>query len=71
MVFTVVGLGYVGMSLATLLSTKYKVNAIDIIEETVEKINNGVPPIKDEYIEKYFKEKDLDLHASLEYEDAY
>lgn len=71
MIFTVVGLGYVGMSLATLLSTKYKVNAIDIHQERADKINNGIPPIKDEYIEKYFKEKDLNLKASLEYEEAY
>lgn len=71
MIFTVVGLGYVGMSLATLISTKYKVNAIDVVEDTVNKVNNRIAPIGDEYIERYFKEKDLNLNASLDFKEAY
>lgn len=71
MIFTVVGLGYVGMSLATLLATKYKVNAIDVHQEITDKVNQGIPPIRDEYIEKFFKEKKLNLNASTDYIDAY
>lgn len=66
----VAGTGYVGLSLATLLSQKHEVVALDIIPEKVEKINNRISPISDEYIEKYFKEKELNLRATLDYKEA-
>lgn len=53
----VAGIGYVGLSIATLLSQYYKVYAVDIIPEKIEMINNSKSPIQDEYIEKYLKEK--------------
>ena len=65
MKITVAGTGYVGLSLATLLSQKNEVIALDIIPEKVEMINNRISPIRDEYIEKYFKEKNLNLKATL------
>ena len=71
MKIAVAGTGYVGLSLATLLSQKNEVVALDIIEEKVEKINNRISPIEDEYIEKYFKEKKLNLRATLDYQDAF
>ena len=67
----VAGTGYVGLSLATLLAQNNHVTAVDIIPEKVEKINNGISPIQDEYIEKYLKEKKLDLTATLDGETAY
>lgn len=67
----VAGTGYVGLSIATLLSQHNKVLAVDIIPEKVEKINRRVSPIHDEYIEKYLKEKDLDLTATLDAREAY
>lgn len=67
----VAGTGYVGLSIATLLSQHNKVLAVDIIPEKVEKINRRVSPIQDEYIEKYLKEKDLDLTATLDAREAY
>ena len=67
---TIAGTGYVGLSLATLLSQNHKVYALDIIPEKVEMINNRISPIRDEYIEKYFKEKDLNLTATLDYKKA-
>ena len=70
MKITVAGTGYVGLSLATLLSERNEVIALDVIEEKVEKINNRISPIQDEYIEKYFKEKDLNLEATLDWEYA-
>lgn len=70
MKITVAGTGYVGLSLATLLSQKYEVIALDIIPEKVEKINNRISPIQDEYIEKFFREKDLNLKATLDYKEA-
>lgn len=70
MKITVAGTGYVGLSLATLLSQKNEVIALDIIPEKVEMINNRISPIKDEYIEKYFKEKELNLKATLDYKEA-
>lgn len=70
MKIAVAGTGYVGLSLATLLSQKYEVVALDVIPEKVEKINNRISPIKDEYIEKYFKEKKLNLRATLDYKEA-
>ena len=59
MKIAVAGTGYVGLSLATLLSQKNEVVALDVIPEKVEKINNRISPIQDEYIEKYFAEKNL------------
>ena len=67
----VAGTGYVGLSLATLLAQKNEVVALDVIPEKVEKINNRISPIQDEYIEKYFKEKDLNLRATLDYKEAF
>ena len=68
---TVVGTGYVGMSIATLLSQQNHVTAVDILPEKVDKINKKVSPIQDEYIEKYFAEKKLDLTATLDAKEAY
>lgn len=67
----VAGTGYVGLSIATLLSQHHKVYAVDIIPEKVEQINQRKSPIQDEYIEKYLAEKDLDLTATLDAEEAY
>ena len=67
----VAGTGYVGLSIATLLSQNHEVMAVDIIPEKVEKINNRVSPIQDEYIEKYLSEKELNLTATLDAEAAY
>lgn len=71
MKIAVAGTGYVGLSLATLLSQKNEVVALDVIPEKVEKINNRISPIQDEYIEKFFKEKDLNLRCTLDYKDAF
>ena len=67
----VAGTGYVGLSMATLLSQNHQVTAVDVIPEKVEKINNRMSPIQDEYIEKYFAEKDLKLSATLDGRAAY
>lgn len=67
----VAGTGYVGLSIATLLSQNHKVYAVDIVPEKVELINNRKSPIQDEYIEKYLAEKDLDLTATLDAKSAY
>lgn len=67
----VAGTGYVGLSMATLLSQNHQVTAVDVIPEKVEKINNRVSPIQDEYIEKYFAEKGLKLSATLDGRAAY
>lgn len=67
----VAGTGYVGLSIATLLSQYHKVVAVDIIQEKVDMINKRQSPIQDEYIEKYLKEKDLDLLATTDAESAY
>lgn len=67
----VAGTGYVGLSIATLLSQKHHVTAVDVIPEKVEKINNRISPIQDEYIEKYFAEKELNLTATLDGKNAY
>lgn len=67
----VAGTGYVGLSIATLLSQHHQVTAVDVIPEKVEKINNRVSPIQDEYIEKYFAEKELKLTATLDGKEAY
>ena len=67
----VAGTGYVGLSIATLLAQNNQVTAVDVIPEKVEKINNRISPIQDEYIEKYLKEKDLNLTATLDGKAAY
>lgn len=67
----VAGTGYVGLSIAVLLSQHHKVTAVDIIPEKVELINNRKSPIQDEYIEKYLREKELGLNATLDAKEAY
>ena len=67
----VAGTGYVGLSIATLLSQHHQVTAVDIIPEKVELINNKKSPIQDDYIEKYLAEKDLNLTATLDAKEAY
>lgn len=67
----VAGTGYVGMSIATLLAQHNHVVAVDVIPEKVEKINNHISPIQDDYIEQYLAEKPLDLTATLDGESAY
>lgn len=71
MKLAVAGTGYVGLSMATLLAQNHCVTAVDIIPEKVEMINRRISPIQDEYIEKYFAEKQLDLTATLDAEAAY
>ena len=71
MKISVAGTGYVGLSLATLLSQKNEVVALDVIPEKVEKINNRISPIRDKEIEEYFKTKDLNLKATLDYKEAF
>lgn len=71
MKITVVGTGYVGLSLAVLLAQHNQVTAVDIIPEKVEKINSRISPIQDDYIEKYLSEKKLNLTATLDSESAY
>ena len=67
----VAGMGYVGLSIATLLSQHHQVTAVDIIPEKVDLINNRKSPIQDEYIEKYLAEKELTLTATLDAKAAY
>ena len=71
MKIAVAGTGYVGLSIATLLSQNHEVMAVDIVPEKVEKINKRISPIQDEYIEKYLKEKELKLTATLDAKAAY
>ena len=71
MKIAVAGTGYVGLSLATLLSQKHEVVALDVIPEKVDKINNRISPIKDEYIEEFFKTKKLNLSATLDFKEAF
>ena len=71
MKIAVAGTGYVGLSIATLLAQKNQVTAVDVIPEKVEKINNKISPIQDEYIEKYLAEKELNLVATLDGKAAY
>ena len=71
MKIAVAGTGYVGLSLATLLSQNNEVIALDVIPEKVEKINNRISPIKDKEIENFFKTKDLNLKATLDYKEAF
>ncbi len=71
MKIAIAGIGYVGLSLAILLSQRDKVVALDIVPEKVDKINKKISPIQDEYIEKFFKEKKLNLKATLDYKEAF
>ena len=71
MMIAVAGAGYVGLSIATLLAQKNEVKLVDVIPEKVDKVNNRISPIQDNYIEKYFKEKKLDLLATLDGASAY
>ena len=71
MKIAVAGVGYVGLSLATLLSKYNEVMALDIVKEKVDMINSRISPIADEYINKFFKTKKLDLHATLDYKEAF
>ena len=71
MKIAVAGTGYVGLSLATLLSQNNEVIALDVIPEKVEKINNRISPIKDKEIEDFFETKDLNLKATLDYKEAF
>lgn len=71
MKIAVAGTGYVGLSLATLLSQNHSVTAVDIVPQKVDMINRRESPLRDEYIERYFAEKDLDLTATLDAEKAY
>ena len=67
----IAGTGYVGLSIATLLSQHHQVTAVDIIPKKVDMINNRKSPIQDDYIEKYLAEKNLDLTATLDAKAAY
>ena len=71
MKIAVAGTGYVGLSLATLLSQNNEVIALDVIPEKIEKINNRISPIKDKEIEDFFETKDLNLRATLDYKEAF
>lgn len=71
MKIAVAGTGYVGLSIATLLAQHHEVHAVDVLPEKVEKINKKISPIQDEYIEKYLAEKELNLVATLDAEEAY
>ena len=71
MKIAIAGTGYVGLSLATLLAQDNEVEALDVIPEKVEKINKRISPIKDDYIEEFFRERDLNLHATLDYKEAF
>ena len=71
MKIAVAGAGYVGLSIATLLAQNHQVKLVDVIKEKVDKVNERISPIQDDYIEKYFKEKKLDLEATLDGASAY
>ncbi len=71
MKIAIAGTGYVGLSLAVLLSQKYEVIAVDIVKDKVDLINKRISPVQDEYIEKYFREYDLNLQATLDSNTAY
>lgn len=71
MKIAVAGAGYVGLSIATLLAQNNQVELVDVVPEKVDKVNNRISPIQDDYIEKYFKEKKLDLAATLNAKNAY
>ena len=67
----VAGMGYVGLSIAVLLSQHHKVFAVDVVPEKIELVNNRKSPIQDDYLEKYLAEKVLDLTATLDAKEAY
>ena len=71
MKIAVAGTGYVGLSMSALLSQNHSVTAVDIVPEKVDMINRRISPVQDEYVEKYFREKDLDLRATLDPSEAY
>ena len=71
MKIAVAGTGYVGLSMATLLSVNHEVTAVDIVPEKVEKIQRRISPLQDEYIESFFREKNLHLSATTDGADAY
>lgn len=71
MKIAVAGTGYVGLSMSALLSQNHSVTAVDIVSEKVDMINRRISPVQDEYVEKYFREKDLDLRATLDPAEAY
>ena len=71
MKIAVAGAGYVGLSIATLLAQKNEVTIVDVVKDKVDKVNARISPIQDEYIEKYFKEKKLNLTATLDGAKAY
>lgn len=71
MKIAVAGTGYVGLSLATLLSQKNEVVALDVIPEKVDMINNRISPIEDKEIKEFFKTKNLNLKATLDYKEAF
>ena len=71
MKIAVAGTGYVGLSLATLLSQKNEVVALDVIPEKVDMINNRISPIEDKEIKEFFKKKNLNLKATLDYKEAF
>ena len=71
MKIAVAGTGYVGLSLATLIAQNHCVTAVDVVPEKVGKINRRESPIQDEYIEKFFAQKELDLRATLDGAEAY
>ena len=64
------GTGYVGLSIATLLAQQNNVTAVDVVAEKVKMVNNHISPIKDDYIERYLAEKDLNLRATLDADEA-
>ena len=67
----IAGTGYVGLSIATLLAQHHKVTAVDVLKDKVDKINSHISPIQDEYIERYLREKSLNLNATLDGRRAY
>lgn len=71
MKIAIAGTGYVGLSIATLLAQHNEVVAVDVVPEKVTAINARKSPIRDEYIERYFREKELNLRATLDAEEAY
>ena len=71
MKIAIAGIGYVCMSLATLISQRHSVVAVDVVPEKVDAVNRRQSPVQDEYIERYFAEKELDLVATLDAENAY
>ena len=71
MKITVAGTGYVGLSIATLLAQHNEVTAVDIVQERVDMVNNKISPIQDDYIEEYLKNKELNLHATIDAETGY